>query len=174
MKTIDPFSSQYWEPTPPAHSTMDPPRLPLNVLKANSSTVNGILNATKPVKQFFASASDLLKLNPALPSQSQLSTHPTPIPPLSTALPSASHTDATASAVNSKPKKLVPVEDMDAFKQEIEGSNLSKIGLIEVLKKKFPGRSGAAIKTTLEMVAKRVGSKEVDKRWVLFGESGVA
>lgn len=63
---------------------------------------------------------------------------------------------------------------MDDFKREVEGSNLSKVGLIEVLKKKFPGRSGAAIKSTLEMVAKRVGSKEVDKRWVLVDEGGAA
>lgn len=61
---------------------------------------------------------------------------------------------------------------MPAFKQEIEGSNLSKVGLIEVLKKKFPGRSGAMIKSTLEIVAKRVGAKEADKRWVLIEEGG--
>jgi len=40
--------------------------------------------------------------------------------------------------------------------------------LIEVLKKKFPGRPAAAIKGTLETVAKRVGAKEVDKRWVIL------
>lgn len=73
---------------------------------------------------------------------------------------------------NVKPKKLVPEEDMPAFKQEIEGSNLSKIGLIEVLKKKFPGRSGAAIKDTLELVAKRVGAKQADKIWVLIENGG--
>jgi chromatin assembly factor 1 subunit A len=56
---------------------------------------------------------------------------------------------------------------MPAFKAAIEGSDLSKVGLIEVLKKKFPGRSGAAIKGTLEVVARRVGAKEADKRWVL-------
>lgn len=56
---------------------------------------------------------------------------------------------------------------MENFKREIQGSDLSKLGLIEVLKKKFPKQTGAAIKGTLEMVARRVGSKEVDKRWVL-------
>ena len=66
-----------------------------------------------------------------------------------------------------KPKKLLTDEDMPAFKAAIEGSDLSKVGLIEVLKKKFPGRSGAAIKGTLEVVARRVGQKEADKRWVL-------
>lgn len=57
---------------------------------------------------------------------------------------------------------------MPAFKAAIQGSDLSKVGLIEVLKKKFPGRSAAAIKGTLETVARRVGVKEVDKRWVLL------
>jgi chromatin assembly factor 1 subunit A len=79
---------------------------------------------------------------------------------------------ASAPAVSSKSKKLVSAEDMPAFKQEIAGSNLSKVGLIEVLKKKFPGRSGAAIKSTLELVAKRVGAKEADKRWVIVDEGG--
>lgn len=57
---------------------------------------------------------------------------------------------------------------MPAFKSAVQGSDLSKIGLIEVLKKKFPGRPAAAIKGTLETVAKRVGAKEVDKRWVIL------
>lgn len=61
---------------------------------------------------------------------------------------------------------------MPAFKQAISGSDLSKVGLIEVLKKKFPGKSGAAIKSTLELVAKRVGAKEADKRWVLIEGGG--
>ena len=171
MKSIDPFSSQYWEPTIVAHTTMDPPRVPLNTLKASSLTVNGSSNPAKPVKPFFTSASDLLKLNP---SPGQLSTHLTPIPPHSTALPSSSNTGLTAPAATAKPKKLVPAEDMHDFKREIEGSNLSKVGLIEVLKKKFPGRSGAAIKSTLELIAKRAGTKEVDKRWVIVDESNAA
>lgn len=41
------------------------------------------------------------------------------------------------------------------------------MGLVEVLKKKFPGRTGGAIKATLDLVAKRVGGKEAEKRWVL-------
>jgi chromatin assembly factor 1 subunit A len=62
---------------------------------------------------------------------------------------------------------MVPDEDLPAFREAVEGSDLSKVGLIEVLKKKFPGRPAAAIKGTLETVAMRVGQKEVDKRWVL-------
>jgi chromatin assembly factor 1 subunit A len=60
-------------------------------------------------------------------------------------------------------------DDLPAFKQAIVGSDLSKVGLIEVLKKQFPGRPAAAIKSTLEQVARRgrPGEKEKDKRWLL-------
>jgi chromatin assembly factor 1 subunit A len=70
---------------------------------------------------------------------------------------------------DSKPKKLLSADDLPAFKQAIVGSDLSKVGLIEVLKKQFPGRPAAAIKSTLEQVARRgrPGEKEKDKRWLL-------
>jgi chromatin assembly factor 1 subunit A len=64
-------------------------------------------------------------------------------------------------------KKLVSQEDMLAFKQAIQGSELSKIGLIEVLNKQFPKIPKAVLKATLETVARRVGFKEADKRWVV-------
>ena len=51
---------------------------------------------------------------------------------------------------------------------------MSKVGLIEVLKKQFPGRAAAAIKGTLEVVARRVGVKEKDKRWVCVEDGGGA
>jgi len=147
VKSIDPFSSAYWEKAP-ATTKMDPPRVPLNTLKASSLTVNG---ASKPVKPFFTPCSDFTKS-----SDDQGDTI--------TVMP--------AKEANAKPKKLVPAEDMPAFKAEVRGNNLSKIGLIEVLKKKFPGKSGAMIKNTLEIVAKRAGAKESDKRWVILGEDG--
>jgi len=56
---------------------------------------------------------------------------------------------------------------MQRFKEAVEGNNLSKVGLIEVLKKQFPNAKAAAIKGTLEVVAKRVGQREADKRWVI-------
>lgn len=56
---------------------------------------------------------------------------------------------------------------MQRFKDAVEGNNLSKVGLIEVLKKQFPNAKAAAIKGTLETVARRVGVKEADKRWVI-------
>lgn len=65
-------------------------------------------------------------------------------------------------------KKLVPQDDMPAFRQAIEGNgHLSKIGLVEVLNKQFSKISKSTIKATLEIIAKRVGTKEVEKRWVL-------
>jgi chromatin assembly factor 1 subunit A len=65
-------------------------------------------------------------------------------------------------------KKLVSAEDMPAFKQAIQGSDLTKLGLIEVLNKQFPKIPKAVLKTTLETVARRVGSKEADKRWAVI------
>jgi len=58
---------------------------------------------------------------------------------------------------------------MPTFRAAIEGSDLSKLGLIEVLKKKFPGRPAATIKATLEATAKREGAKEAEKRWRVVG-----
>ena len=56
---------------------------------------------------------------------------------------------------------------MAEFKAAIQGSDLTKAGLIEILKKQFPKTSKDAIKDTLGLVAERVGGKEVDKRWVV-------
>jgi chromatin assembly factor 1 subunit A len=63
---------------------------------------------------------------------------------------------------------MIATEDLPAFCAAIQGSDLSKVGLIEVLKKKFPGRPAAAIKATLETIARREGTKEADKRWRLL------
>ncbi|PQE28572.1 Chromatin assembly factor 1 subunit A protein [Rutstroemia sp. NJR-2017a WRK4] len=155
MKSIDPFATHYWEPSSvPVSSTrsMDPPRLPLHSMKSTNSNSNpntqtqvvvplpNTAHPSKPAKTFFTPAS-------SSPSSS------------SSILPSTEST--------SKPKKLLPDSDLPAFKAAIDGSDLSKIGLVEVLKKKFPGRTGGAIKATLDLVAKRVGAKEAEKRWVL-------
>jgi chromatin assembly factor 1 subunit A len=123
---------------------MDPPRIPLNTMKNTSVNVNGT-NTTKPVKPFFTTTSDLK----SSPSQTTL-------------IPPASHPPP---ATTTKPKKLLKEEDMPAFRAAVQDSNLSKVGLIEVLKKQFPGRSAAVIRATLEAVARREGVKEVDKRW---------
>jgi chromatin assembly factor 1 subunit A len=118
---------------------MDPPRIPLTILKtANGNLPSSAGASSKPVKPFFAPTSSI------------------PHPP-----PSA------APSKDTKPKKLLPPEELQRFKEAVEGNNLSKVGLIEVLKKQFPNAKAAAIKGTLETVARRVGAKEADKRWVI-------
>ncbi|KFY43215.1 hypothetical protein V494_02066 [Pseudogymnoascus sp. VKM F-4513 (FW-928)] len=71
-------------------------------------------------------------------------------------------------------KKLVAPEEMAAFKLAVQGSELSKLGLIEVLNKQFPKSSKGCIKNTLEVFARREGGKEAEKRWVWREEGGVS
>ncbi|CAD6443392.1 064f8156-4dfc-4f37-90d6-8a04fc08ac99 [Sclerotinia trifoliorum] len=154
-KSMDPFSTQYWEPIAPSSQTgtMDPPRLPLNSMKSTnalqtspsastSKSSNKISNHKTVPLSFFGSSSS-------------------PSPSISSSLPLHPATG------DNKPKKFLPDSDLPAFKEAIQGSDLSKVGLVEVLKKKFPGRTAGAIKATLDLVAKRVGGKESEKRWVL-------
>ncbi|KAF8536678.1 chromatin assembly factor 1 subunit A-domain-containing protein [Trichophaea hybrida] len=123
---IDPFSTKYWEPQPPAEPTtrpktfftsMEPPRKPL-------ASTNRILLAV-------------------------------------------AGTAATPGKKDATTKKLVPPEFMEDFKRAIDGSDMTKAGLIEVLKKTFPKIGKDHIKNTLDLVADRVGEKRDDKRWVL-------
>ncbi|KAI5802157.1 chromatin assembly factor 1 subunit A-domain-containing protein [Pyronema domesticum] len=72
---------------------------------------------------------------------------------------------AAAKPVNKD--KLVPPELMEDFKRAIDGSDMTKAGLIEVLKKHFPKIGKDHIKNTLDLVAERVGDKRDEKRWVL-------
>ncbi|KAG8529729.1 uncharacterized protein KY384_005210 [Bacidia gigantensis] len=65
------------------------------------------------------------------------------------------------------PKRLVPNELMDDFRSAVTGSDLTKLGLVEQLKKKFPKQSKDVIKDTLDAIAERVGSKLADRKWVL-------
>lgn len=67
-----------------------------------------------------------------------------------------------------KPKRMISADQLAAFKAEIEGQDLTKLGMIEALKKKFPKVPKDAITNTLTAVAKRVGPSEKEKRWVLF------
>ncbi|CDM29351.1 hypothetical protein DTO013E5_5297 [Penicillium roqueforti] len=75
---------------------------------------------------------------------------------------------ATGSALppTSKAKRPFPPDQLAEFKEAVEGSDLSKIGLVEILKKRFPKVSKDTLKATLDQVAARVGQKEVDKKWV--------
>ncbi|CAE7186870.1 hypothetical protein P3342_008628 [Pyrenophora teres f. teres] len=67
-----------------------------------------------------------------------------------------------------KAKRMVPPEQLPAFKAEVEGKDLTKIGMIEALKKVFPKLPKDAITNTLSVVAARVGPTEKEKRWVLI------
>lgn len=62
---------------------------------------------------------------------------------------------------------MIPAEDLEAFKKAVDGSDMTKAGLVELLKKQFPKASKDAIRETLGKVAVRIGGKEADKRWVL-------
>ena len=73
-----------------------------------------------------------------------------------------------ASARASKAIKRIPDHLLPSFKAAISGSDLTKAGLIEILKKQFPKCSKDAIKDTLSAVAVREGAKEADKKWVLI------
>ncbi|KAI9795689.1 MAG: hypothetical protein M1825_001263 [Sarcosagium campestre] len=68
-------------------------------------------------------------------------------------------------------KRLIEPELLEDFKMAVKGSDLTKAGLIEVLKKRFPKASKDAIKTTLGVIAARVGAKEADKRWTIIHET---
>ncbi|GKZ19604.1 hypothetical protein AbraIFM66951_003771 [Aspergillus brasiliensis] len=63
-------------------------------------------------------------------------------------------------------KRTLQPEQLEEFKQVVNGSDLTKMGLIEILKKRFPKVSKDSLKDTLNSVATRVGQKEADKKWV--------
>ncbi|MCJ1382006.1 hypothetical protein MMC17_005118 [Xylographa soralifera] len=69
---------------------------------------------------------------------------------------------------NSVPSKPIPSDLLEDFKKAIDGSDLTKAGLIEVLKKKFPSITKGTVQDTIALVADRVGKKESDKRWRLL------
>ncbi|RAH73702.1 putative chromatin assembly factor 1 subunit A [Aspergillus aculeatinus CBS 121060] len=63
-------------------------------------------------------------------------------------------------------QRTFPAEQLGEFKQVVDGSDLTKLGLLEILKKRFPKVSKDVLKDTLNSVATRVGQKEADKKWV--------
>lgn len=66
-----------------------------------------------------------------------------------------------------KPVRTIPEPLLPSFKAAIDGSDLNKIALVEILKKQFPNCSKDAIRGSLDLVAVRMGVKEADKRWAL-------
>jgi chromatin assembly factor 1 subunit A len=77
-------------------------------------------------------------------------------------------TTTAGAAKPTKAKRMIPPEQLPAFKAEIDGKDLTKIGMIEALKKVFPKLPKDAITNTLSVVAARVGPTEKEKRWVLI------
>ena len=74
----------------------------------------------------------------------------------------------TTPGKSAKAKRMVPPEQLPAFKAEVEGKDLTKIGMVEALKKVFPKLPKDAITNTLSVIAARVGPTEKEKRWVLI------
>ena len=64
--------------------------------------------------------------------------------------------------------KALPPELMEEFKNAVDGSILTKIGLIEMLKAKFPNVTRNTVESTLLQVALRVGTKPKEKMWRLI------
>ncbi|GME60683.1 Chromatin assembly factor 1 subunit A [Neofusicoccum parvum] len=82
-------------------------------------------------------------------------------------LSSAKAINGTAGAPK-PPKRTIPEDLMVEFKAAIKDSDLTKIALIEALKKQFPKIPKDAIANTLPLVAKRVGPSANEKRWILL------
>ncbi|KAF2467885.1 uncharacterized protein BDR25DRAFT_291320 [Lindgomyces ingoldianus] len=138
-RSIDPFSTAYWVPNPSPVAT--------STLSVPSKEIasNGLMNP------------------PRLPLTQR------PVNGMLNTLNSSDKTHPTSASKPAKPpKRLIPADQLPAFKAEVSGSDLTKIALIEALKKKFPKLPKDAISNTLSSVASRVGAKEVDKRWVLL------
>lgn len=84
-----------------------------------------------------------------------------------TLLKPPSTTNTSTNKAPNPPKRFVDSDVLDEFKAAVIGSDLTKMGLCEVLKKRFPKQKKDAIKDTLEAVAERVGEKNADKKWFL-------
>ncbi|CAD6577142.1 MAG: hypothetical protein ASARMPRED_008140 [Alectoria sarmentosa] len=136
---IDPYSTSYWKPN-----------IPTNVVNS-SSHVHGTL--MEPPR---------IPLNPINRQNTFLSSS------VAMAGMKGPSLNATTSLKPPKgAKRLIPSELMEEFKKAVNGNELTKLGLIEVLKKQFPEQPKAAIRDTLDTFAERMGAKEAEKRWML-------
>ncbi|MCJ1335835.1 hypothetical protein MMC09_001109 [Bachmanniomyces sp. S44760] len=136
---IDPYSTAYW---PSSNASSDQQLYNMNPPRVPLNALSGI-NSLQVGTSHFSS------------------------PFVSKSNSRQSNVKSTTTNTSSGPKKTIPADLMMDFKAAIEGSDLTKAGLIEVLKKKFPKTSKDAIKDALGTVAERVGAKEADKRWII-------
>lgn len=136
---IDPYSTSYW--------------------KANTSSSS--VNASPHVKGMLMEP-PRIPLNPTNRQNTLLS------PSAATAGSKDPASNATAPMKPPiAPKRLIPLELMEEFKKSVDGNELTKLGLLEVLKKQFPKQPKAAIRDTLDTFAERIGAKEAEKKWML-------
>ncbi|OAX80261.1 hypothetical protein ACJ72_05410 [Emergomyces africanus] len=144
---IDPFSSVYWNK--PLQASRSPLR---NLTHLSNQPLDRAAAITQPSQKQISQSSGLL-----LPSST-----------LARPLPSAQSSLLPGAVSTQKPRRLFPPDQVAEFKEVIAGSNLTKAGLIEVLKKRFPKVSKDIIRDTLNSTAQRLGRKEADKKWVLI------
>ncbi|KAJ4377455.1 hypothetical protein N0V83_000280 [Neocucurbitaria cava] len=137
-RSIDPFSTAYWMPEP------IPSAATIQTTSKDTST-SGSMNPPSRAPLAQRTMNGLLNT-------------------LNTPQPQPSNTAAKPVKV----KRQIPADQLPAFREEIEGKDLTKIGMIEALKKAFPKLPKDAISNTLSVVAARVGPTEKEKRWVLI------
>ncbi|KAL6722227.1 chromatin assembly factor-I (CAF-I) p90 subunit [Lecanora helva] len=78
-----------------------------------------------------------------------------------------SNNDISTRMKHGKAPRPMPPELLEEFKNAVQGNDLTKVGLLEILKKKFPKQSKDTIKDTLETIAERVGLTPAEKKWIL-------
>lgn len=143
---IDPYSTSYWQqptPTKPANPTSVPPHQSV-LMEPPRVPLNPINVSNLPLQA-------PQHLQPLDANKPRL-------------LPSATHTND--SNTPKQAKRFIPNELVEDFKSAVFGSDMTKLGLVEQLKKKFPKQSKDVIRDSLDMIAERVGPTKADKKWV--------
>lgn len=146
MFPIDPYSTSYWQqptPTKAANPTSVPPHQ--SVLMEPPRVPLNPINVSNLPLQAQQHLQPLDATKPRLP------------------LPGAHTNDSHAPK---QPKRFIPNELVEDFKSAVFGSDMTKLGLVEQLKKKFPKQSKDVIRDSLDMIAERVGPTKADKKWV--------
>ncbi|KAL1956797.1 hypothetical protein VTO42DRAFT_6747 [Malbranchea cinnamomea] len=146
---IDPFSDAYWQKPTPAPTNNSQYKVPLHPSDASAQ------KTTSKQQQLLQ------------PNRSSSSLPPSGSTSRSDSLRSLLN-GSSGPSTSQKARAPFPPDQVDEFKEIVSGSDLTKAGLIEVLKKRFPKVSKDTIKDTLTAVAVRRGQKEADKRWVLI------
>lgn len=161
LTCIDPFNFAYWQSVPMTAaqdglsnmtSVMAPPRLPL-------SSIPGAANL--PVSSNQSSPG-------SQPNSSNTGKVDGMHGPKWNIYPGTTVMNPGKSKAGRPPSQPLPPELMDPFKAAIlEHHMITKAGMIEILKSKFPSVAKSTVTETLERVAARIGEKQAEKHWVL-------